>query len=418
MICPKCGSENSDESLFCNKCGAKLETTNVDNIDSNEMKNDIADNEKNHKKVFKDKIKFHINKKNVILSCSVLVIIIFVVSGIIYFNNPISKYKSNIRNNKQTEAARLYNDKIKGNSDNENKINSFLKSELLDIVNSFKNEEIDFNKAKDRIDTIKSTGLISIDVNNAIDNVNNINNSRISFKKADEFLKNNNLINAIKEYKNVISDDKNYEKAKEQINNNEKKYKEQVLKSAEEFANKKDYDKAVEILSEAIVVFSNDADLTSKNETYEKLQQEKLETEKMQKIEEAKNKQELIVVSSNVVSDYFNLNDQAKIIVKNNTNKVVKKFTIGILMYDGNGYPLKSGTLAGENELFKGKAESVNIQAGETFGDSSAWNLYTNYGTVAKLNACVMHVEYYDGSKWTNDYYNYWKDEYLGKPCK
>ncbi|MBU5592630.1 zinc-ribbon domain-containing protein [Clostridium sp. MSJ-4] len=418
MICPKCGSENSDESLFCNKCGAKLETTNVDNIDSNEMKNDIADNEKNHKKVFKDKIKFHINKKNVILSCSVLVIIIFVVSGIIYFNNPISKYKSDIRNNKQTEAARLYNDKIKGNSDNENKINSFLKSELLDIVNSFKNEEIDFNKAKDRIDTIKSTGLISIDVNNAIDNVNNLNNSRIAFKKADEFLKNNNLINAIKEYKNVISDDKNYEKAKEQINNNEKKYKEQVLKSAEEFANKKDYDEAVEILSEAIVVFSNDADLTSKNEIYEKLQQEKLETEKIQKIEEAKNKQELVVVSSSVVSDYFNINDQAKVIVKNNTNKVVKKFTIGILMYDGNGYPLKSGTLAGENELFKGKAESVNIQAGKTFGDSSAWNLYTNYGTVAKLNACVMYVEYYDGDKWTNDYYNYWKDEYLGKPYK
>ena len=223
MICPKCGSENSDESLFCNKCGVKLEITNVDN---NEMRNDIAYNEKNHKKLFKDKIKFPINKRNIILSCLVLVIMICAVVGIMYFNNPISKYKSDIKNNKQTEAAKLYNNKIKGNSDNENKISTFLKSESLDIINSFRNEKIDFNKAKDKLDIIKKTGLISSDVNNAIDKVNNLNNSRIAFKKADEFLKNNNLINAIKEYKNVISDDKNYEKAKEQINNNEKKYKE------------------------------------------------------------------------------------------------------------------------------------------------------------------------------------------------
>jgi hypothetical protein len=87
-------------------------------------------------------------------------------------------------------------------------------------------------------------------------------------------------------------------------------------------------------------------------------------------------------------------------------------------MYDNNGYPLKSGIIAGENELFSGQAEAVNIQPGQSFGSGSAWNLYTDYGSVGKLNACVVSVDYYDGSTWTNDYYSVWQEEYQGKPYK
>ncbi|ARC86062.1 DUF5780 domain-containing protein [Clostridium argentinense] len=350
--------------------------------------------------------------------CTVLIIIICAVSGIIYFNNPVSKFKSEIINNKQTEAVKLYHNKIKGDSDKEEKVISFLKDKIVEIEKSFVDEKIDYDKAKSRLETIKNIRLVPTDVTNSIIKINNLNDSRIAFKKAEEFFKNNDLKNAIEEYKNVISDDNNYEKAKEQIKNNEKKYKDQILKSAEEFANKKDYDKAITTLSEAISIFSDDADLTAKNETYKKLQQEKLEAERKQKIEELKGVQELVVVSTSVVSGYFNIDDEAQVIVKNNTNKVVKNFTVGILMYDGNGYPLRSGILAGENQLFKGKAESVNIQAGETFGYNSSWNLYTDYGTIKEIIACVKDVEYYDGSKWTNDYYNYWQDEHLGKPYK
>ncbi|WP_461612556.1 hypothetical protein [Clostridium sp. Marseille-QA1073] len=39
------------------------------------------------------------------------------------------------------------------------------------------------------------------DVTNSIIKINNLNDSRIAFKKAEEFFKNNDLKNAIEEYK-------------------------------------------------------------------------------------------------------------------------------------------------------------------------------------------------------------------------
>jgi len=62
--------------------------------------------------------------------------------------------------------------------------------------------------------------------------------------------------------------------------------------------------------------------------------------------------------------------------------------------------------------------DSANIQPGQSFGEDYVWNLYTDYGTINKIIACVIGVEYYDGSKWTNDYYDSWKEEHLGKQLK
>ncbi|MBU3160472.1 zinc-ribbon domain-containing protein [Clostridium frigoris] len=404
MVCPKCGSENKEESLFCNNCGAELSQNNKKQ--GNQLINIIV------------KIKSFSNKKKSIIACSVLVIIICMVTGIIYFNNPISKFKSDIKNNKQAEAVKIYDDKIRGNFDRENNINIFLKDEITKIEKLFVNDEIDYVKVNSKLKIIKETGLVSSEVNNSITKTNNLNNSRIAFEKGEEFIKNKDFINAIKEYKSVISDDKNYESAKVQIKNNEKQYKNQVLKSVENFANNKEYEKVVGVLSEAITILPNDTDLTAKTSVYEKLEATKVEAERKQKMEGFIRKQEVDVLSCNVVSDYFNLNDEAKVIVKNKTNKVIKKYSVGILMYDSNGYPLESGTLAGENQLFQGKVDSANIQPGQSFGEDYVWNLYTDYGTINKIIACVIEVEYYDGSKWTNDYYDYWKEEHLGKQLK
>jgi hypothetical protein len=186
----------------------------------------------------------------------------------------------------------------------------------------------------------------------------------------------------------------------------------------EEYVKNEEYGKAVNLLTDALTVLPDHADLLAKQSVYQKAQEDKLAVKRQKEMDELIANQELKVVGTNVVPDYFSINDQAQVIVKNNTQKVVKNFTVGILMYDSNGYPVKSGIIAGENELFRGQAEAVNIQPGQSFGSENAWNLYTDYGTVSKINACIIDVEYFDGSSWTNGYYDYWQEEYLGKAYK
>jgi len=396
MFCSKCGTENSTDSGFCKKCGAPLST----GIES------------------RHKNKWYRNKRKLLISLIMTIIVIIVVAGIITFNNPVSAFKQNITDNHPEEAMNIYNEEIKGKGDKEDKVHTFLKDEIGEIQKSYSDEKIDYTTAKARLDTIRSTQLVDRNVESALTKMDKLYYSRVAYKKAEEFSKNQDLLNALIEYEKVIKEDKNYDKAQEQLANNEKDYKKQVLTNVEEYVKNEEYGKAVNLLTDALTVLPDHADLLAKQSVYQKAQEDKLAVKRQKEMDELIANQELKVVGTNVVPDYFSINDQAQVIVKNNTQKVVKNFTVGILMYDSNGYPVKSGIIAGENELFRGKAEAVNIQPGQSFGSENVWNLYTDYGTVSKINACIIDVEYFDGSSWTNGYYDYWQEEYLGKAYK
>ncbi|MCO5385364.1 MAG: DUF5780 domain-containing protein [Desulfosporosinus sp.] len=389
MICSKCGAENSEDSVFCNKCA-----TNLSGVIEQEHKP-----------------KWFSNRRNIILSCAILVIGILVVVGIISFNNPVSVFKSNINNNKYSEATKIYDEKIKGKTDKENSVNSFLKDDIANIQKSFSESKIDYNTAKTRLETISNTHLASSDVSSALDKINSLNNSRIAFNKAEGFLKNKDLVNAIKEYKNVIPDDQNYEKAKEQITNNVKQYKEQVLKNAEDSANAKDYAKSITLLKEAALLIPNDSDLAVKLSGYEKQLEEKLVAEQQVTVESAK-----IVVQDSTYKSLYP--DMIQVILKNSSQKTIKNLNVGCLGYDKNGYPLKIKTqfsFSGADYEFVGNAPDVNIVAGGTFGGNNGWKLDESHG-ISKVLACVKSATFYDGTTWDNPYYDYWIDQYKEKP--
>lgn len=403
MYCSKCGKENKKENSFCTQCGNKLLADETNN-------NELESENKLRTNTLRKKNRIY-NKRKIVIIIITLIIIISFVCGMVYANNPIISFKNQVENNNSKEANKIFANKIKGNKKNEKKVIDILDSNFKKIENLFENEKITYDEAEKRMEVIKSinnTNNIGVNSNIPVAKISKLNNSRQSFKRGEEFIKKSDIENGIKEYKNVIKDDKNYAKAQEEIKKYIGQYKQDSLKRCEEYLNQENYNEAIKILTEANEIIGNDPELNEKINSYKKIEEEKVK-------ETSKQNQELSVINCSVVPDYFKIEDEAKVIFKNNTNKVVKNFTVGILMYDANGYPLNSGVLAGEKQLFKGKAELVNIQPGGEYGYNSSWNLRTNYGTIKTVIACVRDVEYYDGSKWNNDYYTYWEKENLGK---
>lgn len=422
MKCNNCGNENIDSSLFCSKCGKKL-IDKVDDNNSNES-NKILCMINKIKNLFGNRLKSIKYKKNIILTGIIIIILVPIMILSIYLNSPVQKYKRYIKNNEVSEANKLYENKILGNKDDVNKVRVFLKDQSENITNLFKEEKIKFNDAKERLETIRKTTLVYYEINECMDKINTINNSNASFRKAEDFAKGNDLINAMKEYNKVNVEDKNYNKARENIKNNEEKYIQLVVSKSKQYANEREYDKAISLLREADKIIPKNNIINEQNKIYEKLNEQRLEAENKQKASDAKNNQLIVVESCKITSQHASLKilypDMIQVIVKNKSKKTIKDMVVSCLAYDNNNYPLKIKSkfdFSGSDYELIGNADNVNIVAGAKFGQESGWELDEKHG-ISKSIACVKNVTFYDNTTWENPYYEYWIEQYKEKPLK
>ena len=391
--CKRCGNELQEDSVFCSKCGVKINGRTDINI------------------LFKIK---SINKRHVLFgSISVLCIIVLVMI-ILFLNNPVQQFKRALDNNNLVKASKIYDEKIKGDMSEETEAISYIKSDIRKIGTDFKGNKIEYDLAISLLESIGKTGLASTEVSYAKTQVNKLNDSRIAYKKGVEFLDNKNYVKGLAELKKVIAEDNNFEKAQKFISNSIKDYRTEAMAEAEMAAENSDYDEAINLLKQVLLIIPNDSDIIAKKFTYEELNDEKKATERQLLIEELKEKQEITVVSTKVFKDWLGW-DNVEVIVKNNTEKVVKKYTVGWMCYDKDGFPIKTGSYM-KDYLEKGKAEQ-NIQPGKTFGSGYGWELHKDTGAKTVL-ACVVEAEYYDGSIWFNPYYDFWVENYKEKPLK
>ena len=77
-----------------------------------------------------------------------------------------------------------------------------------------------------------------------------------------------------------------------------------------------------------------------------------------------------------------------------------------MLIFDKNGFPLVPEY--NQKNVEYGVATKT-IGPGETYGQDSYWNIFCPEKMYIK--ACVVSVEYQDGSSWTNDYFSYWMEQ-------
>lgn len=129
-----------------------------------------------------------------------------------------------------------------------------------------------------------------------------------------------------------------------------------------------------------------------------------------------------IILSTKVIeqSDQYKslYPDMAQWIMENKSDNVIKNYTVAVLGYDVNGYPVKvPGQYDGSYATYEKEvlAEAVNVQPGEQHGEGYGMQLSKDHQLIYAL-VLVSEIEFYDADKWENPYYAVWLKKYKEKP--
>ncbi len=396
--CMKCGHELGEGSLFCNQCGAKTNSKEIDR-----------------------QPKAGLNKTVLYGGIAAAAAVVIIVVVFMFGSDPVKKFMSAIESNEYTEASQIYEEKIKGNTEREKDTEISLKAYIDETRENFVTEKSSYAVASTKLETVGKTALLSAEVKGAQEAIGKLNDSRTAFVTGQELMANEKPKEALLEFKKVIEEDRNFAEAQTLIESSTETFKTTVLQEAEEFAAKEQYQEAMNALDSALSVVGEDADLSAKRTVYETKNEEKIAEERKKKMEEAKTKQEVtverarIIVQSDVYKSLYP--DMMEVVVRNQTSKTVKNMEVSMLAYDAKGLPIKIEPQFGFQSNYEhiGTAENVNITPNSTAGEDYGWSLADPHN-IDTLIACVKMVEYYDGTTWENPYYEYWLEEYKEKP--
>jgi hypothetical protein len=132
-----------------------------------------------------------------------------------------------------------------------------------------------------------------------------------------------------------------------------------------------------------------------------------------EEIEKLKENQSVSVESAYFYKGSYGILNGITVIVKNNTDQVVKEYSVTILGYDADGFPLRIGS---SSVQIQGTSKNCNIKPNKTYGKDSYFSIRNHEDEVKKILACVSSVTYYDGTTWENPYYKYWLEKFEDKP--
>lgn len=348
----------------------------------------------------KNKLLEDTNKKKILglLLLGIIVIVVIIIGAI--SSNPKHQIINYINKNNYNKAVEVYNKKINGDRKKELELEDDIEMVITNTINRFNEGKLKYGEAKSTLETIKEMKMKNVKVDEELTKLEDLNNSKIAYTKASEYYKNNDYYNALMEYSKIVESDKNYEESKGKMDSIIQEYKADIFNKIEENSN--DYNSTLELLEELKKIIPDDIEV-----------QAKIDMTKDKVLKELKNSQEVEIISAKVHTEWYSSNvSGAKVIIKNNSKKVVKNFQVTLLAYDKDGYPLQ---ISYDDTKFYGKGDLVNIQPGATYGDENYYSIYYNQEKMSKVIACIEKVEYYDGTTWENPYYKYWIEKYDNK---
>lgn len=340
---------------------------------------------------------------------------IMIVGGLFFIsNNPINQFERALNSQDPSQAVEIYNESIKGNLNYESKFKENALKELEIIKTDYLTQKVTFDEARNLLKTYQKIESVNSNATKIQDFIKTIECSRLAYSNAQEAFAEGDIERTIQKLLKVESiDEENFQKAQEQIDSLKEDYIQSVIEKVDKLLKEKNYEVALSTLTTALEFFPNEETLTSREKEANKLLTQQKKAEEKEKIEKLKAEQKLTVTKA--YSSASSIYSHGFAIVKNNTDQVVKNYTIGFLMFDDNGYPVNNtySNLYGKGNLIKGESDSPNIQPGATFGNNIYWYIEKR---ASKVKACVIEAEFYDGTTWENPYFEYWyeaeKDRY------
>ena len=350
------------------------------------------------------------NKKRIVIAViiSIMVLVVILCAIVLkHSNSMINKFKSNLENNNISNLHDIY---VSTENYNEKKeLNKIFEKKLNSILDEYIKNINDYDKTLELINNYEDSNILTSLIEKTKENLEKIKNSKEEFSKGQDYEENGDIVNAILSYSKVSElDEINYKEAQKYINKNKENIKNDILLEVDELIYKEDYITAKQKLNDLLLI-SSDNNIQKKLDEIE-------DKAKEQEIKKYMSEQEIIVESAEKFKEWYSDTiSGVKVIVKNNTEKVVKNYVVGILAYDKNGYPLK---IEYNNYVSSCKFDGANIQPGQTYGQEKYCNIIYENEKIESALACVEKAEYYDGSTWENPYYEYWLNQYKEKPLQ
>lgn len=313
--------------------------------------------------------------------------------------SPMEKYFNQMDAENYTEAKSLY---IEASKDEETKIliDEEMKTRIESVFEAYKNETMSYIDANSELTKISHSGYSAVGLTETKEAIGTIEKSRAYYQTAEEYRQRGDYQSAIEQYAKMSEIDPMYEVAQQTALELAVAQQADVVATAKDLEEQGDLPTAIDTLMAGKKLFPENVEMEVLYDQYVAQYEEYIKTNA-----------EVSVVKAEVYK-YGNYTDfySAQASVKNNTDKVVKDYSITFLGYDADGYPVQIGY---RNYFINGSSSACNIKAGET--DTSRWNMSYNESSVKKLIACVKEVEYFEGDTWTNPYYEIWMDKYEGK---
>ena len=436
MLCKKCGYD-AGEHKFCPECGTKIEeineeisvteTPSADTVEENNNQPDPVPTEpqKNEGTLETKKSNTSIFKKLIAVAAALAVVIVLIavlthksdavkacISYIDAIPENINIYsdavislaeksyddlsksdKRKVKNHKELVKAREKCDKLIADSV-ELEIDKLSdKSELYQIQNvrnKYDNLTESQKSIVDNLDELQSYEESYYDdmISDAIEKIDNI-----SYVNGKATAKDEDAIKEAQETYDKIDD--NY---KEKVVNYDK------LEGATASLKAFYLENAQELIDESI---KSGKGFSNAEEAYNKLTDEQKKEIKNykefnDKYDEYKNKSPIRLIGYRLGSNSIN-NPEFFLQVKNESDQIIKGYTVSVFAYDNDGVPVSLGY----NSYIKNLDYDEAIKPGAVTSYNYYWTFYGTYdrSSMKKIVVIVKDVSFFDGSSWSNPNY-------------